>query len=58
MLCMLCEREILALLDSFWVILYVLLHNMLQGREDIALLLLDKIDDALTVNMANAELKT
>lgn len=58
MLCILCEREILALLDSFWVILYVLLHNMLQGREDIALLLLDKIDDALTVNMANAELKT
>lgn len=58
MLCILCEREILALLDSFWVILYVFLHNMLQGREDIALLLLDKIDDALTVNMANAELKT
>lgn len=58
MLCILCEREILALLDSFWVILYVLLHNVLQGREDIALLLLDKIDDALTVNMANAELKT
>ena len=29
-----------------------------QSREDIALLLLDKIDDAVTVNMANVELKT
>lgn len=32
--------------------------SCVQSREDIALLLLDKIDDALTVNMANAELKT
>ncbi|RUS69173.1 hypothetical protein EGW08_023067 [Elysia chlorotica] len=33
-------------------------HACFHNREDIALLLLDKIDDSITINIANSELRT